>query len=338
MKRLLFLITIVFGIISNAQAQLTVLESGRTLLGNGAASSKFNDDITLNIWDVTKKCGGYISFGMGAGSMIGGDGASGSLILKAMNILALGGPDGSAMIYDNIKKSFTFRYFLQAPSYLTLSDARFKSNISSMDGAYSLLSNINPVSYNLTNFPCGESLANVNDISDIDESVDDGRLHYGFIAQEVREIFPNLVVEDEDGLLSIDYTGFIPLLVDAYKQLSEKVQEQDEFIASILNRVSPSYMPASVDVMGIEKASLKQNQPNPFSSTTTIECVIPEGINNAFMCIYDLQGKQVMRIDLRERGNVSTVIEASSLVPGMYIYSLITDGVEVDSKRMIITD
>jgi len=35
--------------------------------------------------------------------------------------------------------------------------------------------------------------------------------------------------------------------------------------------------------------------------------------------------------------NCSLTIEAAELAPGMYIYSLIADGKEVDSKRMIVT-
>ena len=36
--------------------------------------------------------------------------------------------------------------------------------------------------------------------------------------------------------------------------------------------------------------------------------------------------------------NCSLTIEAAELAPGMYIYSLIADGKEVDSKRMIVTE
>lgn len=32
----------------------------------------------------------------------------------------------------------------------------------------------------------------------------DNRVHYGFIAQEVKEIYPELVYEDKDGILGID--------------------------------------------------------------------------------------------------------------------------------------
>lgn len=37
-------------------------------------------------------------------------------------------------------------------------------------------------------------------------------------------------------------------------------------------------------------------------------------------------------------GNVSVTVEGNTLNAGMYIYALIVNGVEVYSKRMILTD
>lgn len=144
------------------------------------------------------------------------------------------------------------------------------------------------------------------------------------------------MVEDEEGFLSVDYTGFIPLLVEAYKDLAGKVKEQEEMIAMLTG--SPRYAPASVSGAEELKLLLKQNSPNPFNVSTTIEAYVPETVSKAFICVYDLQGTQVRRIDLDGRGAVTAVIDASSLRPGMYVYSLIADGAEADSKRMIITD
>ncbi|ELP94113.1 hypothetical protein EIN_184800 [Entamoeba invadens IP1] len=43
-------------------------------------------------------------------------------------------------------------------------------------------------------------------------------VNMGFIAQEVKEIFPELVHEDEDGL-SVDVIGMVPLLVESLKEI-----------------------------------------------------------------------------------------------------------------------
>ena len=222
---------------------------------------------------------------------------------------------------------------------MTTSDVRLKKNITSLNDYFGRLKDVNSVSYNLTQpSVVASDVTIMSDSANQSNVSEDTRTHFGFIAQEIQKIYPNLVVEDEDGMLAIDYTGFIPLLVEAYKDLAGKVKEQEELIEALLGQKAPSYMPASVNGVADSKASLKQNKPNPFNTTTTIECNVPQSVASAFICVYDLQGKQVNRIDIRERGDVTNVIDASYFTPGMYIYSLIADGVEIDSKRMIITD
>lgn len=49
--------------------------------------------------------------------------------------------------------------------------------------------------------------------------------HMGFIAQELQEIYPHLVSEDPEGYLSINYTGLIPILVEAYKQQQAEIKK-----------------------------------------------------------------------------------------------------------------
>lgn len=57
----------------------------------------------------------------------------------------------------------------------------------------------------------------------------------------------------------------------------------------------------------------------------------------AFICIYNLNGQQLKRYPLTEADGTITV-SASELSAGIYIYSLIINNQEVDSKRMILTE
>ena len=45
----------------------------------------------------------------------------------------------------------------------------------------------------------------------------------GFIAQEVREVLPTIVRENEDGKLSLRDRAIIPLLVEAIKELKAEI-------------------------------------------------------------------------------------------------------------------
>lgn len=60
-------------------------------------------------------------------------------------------------------------------------------------------------------------------------------------------------------------------------------------------------------------------------------------VRNAVLYIYDMNGHQIDSRAITERGNASLTIEGNSLDAGMYLYSLITDGTVVDTKRMILT-
>lgn len=337
MKRIFLSLVATLSLVSGVSAQLVVLEDGRTVIGNMPINKISNTGASLNLWDLSKDKGGSIAFGENDGAIIAGDGESGELILKVQENFGIAASDKLIMLYLNGSKCIRFGWPVQSSSFLTQSDSRLKTNVSSIDNIHLQLANVNPVSYNLC-YPVENDTIVLGAVPKTTEFITEDRTRYGFIAQEVQEIFPNLVVEGEDGYLSIDYIGFIPVLVDAYKELTVKLAEQEELITELLGHISPNYKPASVSSFYDGQIVLKQNKPNPFNTITTIDCEIPESVGNAFICIYDIQGHQLSRLNLHDRGNVSVSIEASTLNPGIYIYSLIADGTEIDSKRMIITD
>lgn len=332
----------------NAGAQIIVNKNGITHMGT--TRSGYNDaasQASLHVWNIINPQatsilpyeGGHISFGRGDNAMIGGDGFKGFLQLRAMNYFSLNvGNNINAMSFDDTSKLFEFSYNVQAPSFLISSDARYKKNVSPMDDTHVKLDKISSVSYTLSYPVKTDTTVTTDNQSKTINTIIDERLHFGFLAQEIKKVYPNLVVEDEDGMLSIDYIGFIPVLVEAYKDLSNKIKEQESFIMGIVESANPSHMPAAVNTVYEDNLYLGQNKPNPFNSVTTIECGIPYDVSSAVIFIYDLQGKQVKRININERGKINTTIEATALSPGMYIYTLVADGNEVSSKRMIITD
>ena len=349
MKKLI--LNLLLGISLCANAQLTVIENGQTMIGKPISSlTDIDETASLNLWDISYKNYnpnlirdmGSITFGNGSNAKIGGNSSAGeiNIIAKSRFTIRTSKTSNPIFLWNALNNGFSFSQNVSAPSFLTSSDARLKTNVATLGDMFNGLQDVKAFSYNLTSNSSDTKASSMAVLETDNEEtfVKDDRTHFGFIAQEIQKIYPNLVVEDEDGLLAIDYTGFIPLLVEAYKDLSNKVKEQEDIISTLTRQRGPSLMPASVNGVAEHNAVLKQNKPNPFNSSTSIECTLPENIASAFLCVYDLQGKQVYRIDIRERGDVVNVIDASYFTPGMYIYSLITDGVEVDSKRMIITD
>jgi hypothetical protein len=86
------------------------------------------------------------------------------------------------------------------------------------------------------------------------------------------------------------------------------------------------------------KAQLSQNVPNPFNQTTKINCTIPSESGSANLYIYNMQGIQLQHHKINGTGEQCVVVSAESLNPGVYLYSLVIDGKEIDTKKMMLTE
>eukprot|EP01012_Entosiphon_sulcatum_P021640 TRINITY_DN26497_c0_g1_i1.p1 TRINITY_DN26497_c0_g1~~TRINITY_DN26497_c0_g1_i1.p1 ORF type:complete len:149 (+),score=12.29 TRINITY_DN26497_c0_g1_i1:27-449(+) len=89
--------------------------------------------------------------------------------------------------------------------------------------------------------------------------------------------------------------------------------------------------------VSVAENELYQNSPNPFGLETSIGYNIVNMHEAACITIYDLTGKELFRQAVTEKGKGSITLSGDKLVPGMYLYSLIIDGKETATKRMVIT-
>jgi hypothetical protein len=165
---------------------------------------------------------------------------------------------------------------------------------------------------------------------------------FGLIAQEVKEVYPELVSVNKDGYYSIKYTALIPIMIEALKEQKLEIEELKTGNSSQLKstHINEAF---SVDESATLKqksltASLYQNTPNPFSENTVIRYFLPKYVNDASIFIYNMQGKQIKNIPLHNRGESSETIFGSELQAGMYVYALIADGDIIDTKNMILTE
>jgi len=62
--------------------------------------------------------------------------------------------------------------------------------------------------------------------------ISNGNQEIGVIAQEVREVLPEVVNEGEDGTLSVSYGNIVAVLIEAIKELNKKVTSLEEQLAS----------------------------------------------------------------------------------------------------------
>ena len=156
--------------------------------------------------------------------------------------------------------------------------------------------------------------------------------HYGLDAEQLEEVFPDLVYENEDGSKSINYVEMVPILVQAINELKEEITELRGGDVKPQTRA----LEGEGNSDDVALLSLGENKPNPFSGTTTIPVSIPESVQTAFIYVYDLTGKKVQQTDITARGKLNVQLDASALTDGMYLYSLIADGKVVQTRRMIM--
>jgi hypothetical protein len=86
-----------------------------------------------------------------------------------------------------------------------------------------------------------------------------------------------------------------------------------------------------------DKSSLYQNVPNPFGKETTIPYFVKSISSSASISVKDMAGREIGRYVIREAGYGQVQVNSDQMTPGAYTYSLIIDGKEVDTKRMILT-
>jgi hypothetical protein len=234
-------------------------------------------------------------------------------------------------------------------AWLASSDKRLKKNINQFELGLDEVLRINPVSYEY------------NGKGNTQKSV--GQIFVGVIAQEFQKVDPSsvkpvhmiqteeyleedqignkIVVErivDEGDYLTVDPSNITYMLVNAIKEqqkmISDLVQKNEELSQRInsLDAVDTK-INASLDGVG---AFIGQNQPNPFNAETSIDYFIPSDAKDAKFNVYDLNGKLIKTIKVSETGQGTLSIQSDGAPAGNYVYTLIVDGIQVDTKKMII--
>jgi hypothetical protein len=212
------------------------------------------------------------------------------------------------------------------------SDKRIKENFRSIDNPLNKLLQLKGLKYDYI-------LESSDSIGTEKEKQKNSKLkknRLGFVAQDVEEFLPDVVYyDDEKDMYYIEYTAIIPVIVEAMKEQQTKIETLEAEINKL--KSNPKQKSATIGEDNSEPATLDQNIPNPFSANTTIKMFVPNTTSRASLFIHNMQGEQIKQIAVNEHGNTSITIEGHTLKAGMYLYTLIADGKEVDTKKMILT-
>ena len=225
-----------------------------------------------------------------------------------------------------------------AGNVVNTSDIRLKENIESVsekEGEVSFLDKIMSVDvleYNLKDrtselFP---------DSKDMDEKVtkfvakEKAKRHFGVSAQELQQLFPNLVEEGQDGYLAVNYIELVPVLIRSIQELKQELDE---------TKNPENGTRGTTDIKKdtfAKKCVLYQNSPNPFKENTVIRFKLADDVRDAAICIFDMTGKTIKKLPISS-GMESVSVGGYEIGEGMFLYSLIVNGQEIDTKKMIIS-
>ncbi len=158
--------------------------------------------------------------------------------------------------------------------------------------------------------------------------------HYGLDGEQLKVVFPELVVEDSQGNYRINYPEMVPLLLQSIRELKAEVAELKSEKSSLAKKAKATSIESEGESTDIVRMS--QNKPNPFSESSVITLSIPEGTKQAAIYVYDLSGKQVKNIPVDKRGETDITVYASDFSEGMFVYSLVVDGTVASTRRMMV--
>lgn len=130
---------------------------------------------------------------------------------------------------------------------VTTSDERIKEDISELDSTEAIFA-LKPVKYHVKNKAerrklfqknnvKAQALTNQGDTAKVvpieENEVLPQKKQYGFLAQDLQKVYPDLVYESAEGMLGIDYQGLIPVIVEQLKKMKESMDAKNARIEAL---------------------------------------------------------------------------------------------------------
>ena len=162
---------------------------------DGSARIKFiNANVDSNFWSIGTKPLADGNSATAFMNILYSEGGSPSSVLKLFG-------DGNATLSGTLTES---------------SDQRLKTNITALTGILPKILELSGYTYDWKN------------------KIEPSEKQIGLMAQEVATHFPELIHTNSEGLLSVSYTRFIPLLLEGIKEQQKMIDSQEEMIQNLI--------------------------------------------------------------------------------------------------------
>jgi|GEM_PF-2589438 len=181
---------------------------------------------------ITSGGGNYLGTVMGSGTDL--DIATDGTVAMTIGGV-VGGNKGNVLIGGTSAAGNLYRLEVTGDSYFggnvtvtgtfTVSDARLKENVATIDNALARVKALRGVTYDFR--PGTPERMNLPRTRQV-----------GFIAQEVQQVVPEAVGTTEQGYLSVNYPELIPVLVEGMKEQQATIQSQQAQIDALATRLA----------------------------------------------------------------------------------------------------
>ena len=360
----IFSCLILASLFTNVNAQLRVLSDGRVQAGTFMPNQDYDNIMTFQV------LGKYGDMHAGAKMPFGDFGRYQNQSLSVF-LTATGYANKVIAYYNPASNSnFVFNTNLVVNGVNITSDVRLKDNIQSIEDPLGTLSQIDGVSYTYRLSEIQEarepeeavfsgtsnseiSISGATSSTDntavtakdveyqrlqqeIDqrEAAEANRRRIGFLAQDIQKVLPELVQTNEKGIMSIDYTGFIPLIVESLKQMQQTIQDQQKEIETL-----QSLLPAETKSMfrstSNEEVSVVEGAKLFNRAGASVSYALPSTYNTADLKIFDISGKLLKKVVLTDNNSI-VEINPSEIGLGTFVYTLFVDNKKADILKKFI--
>lgn len=274
-----------------------------------------------------------------------------------------GGLTGSTLPSTNGTVRLDVDGVIRGTAIIATSDKTLKTNIENISNASQIVAKLIGKTYQWTKEFQKET------------GIDNGK-HYGFLAQDLAEVLPDVVMKDANGRYGVEYQAIIPILVEAIKEQqtqidalksgktsslkiytnddSELLKKENETLKNKVNSLESKFNLLEKTLMnicesgcdGLENITPKESQeidilyqsiPNPTDDIAMINYYLAKNYQDAFIQISDLNGRIIEKITLNPiHGNGSIKVSLGKYAAQNYMYYLIVEEKIVDSKKINI--
>lgn len=227
---------------------------------------------------------------------------------------------------------------IEVASVFNHSDARSKKHVKSLNSGLQTLLKLNPVSYHWKNQHNDSSTVlkstSKNSLTENDSTTisygpaEESNLQYGFLAQEVEKILPDIVETNAGGAKLINYLALIPILVQSVQELQGIIEEQ----TITIEQLSSGQL--------YQQSPLKQENQilscitNSVTGIALISTQLKDDIFSAKLIITSITGEHKSESQLSYT-NPNLSVDISSWRHGIYMISLYVNDNLVDFSRLV---